>query len=71
MIDELIEEIKKMNKLLALMATKELPQIEKIQVLSDVGMGPKDIAQLIGASSNTVAVTLNRLKKTKKKKNKQ
>ena len=68
MVHKLFEkEIRKMNKLLALMATKDLPQIDKIQVLSQAGFGPKDIANLIGTSSNTVAVSLNRLKKIKKK----
>jgi hypothetical protein len=66
MTADLTEEIKKTNKLLALMATKDLQQPEKIKLLSQVGFGPKDIADLIGTSSNTVAVTLTRLRKAKK-----
>lgn len=70
MTTELIQEIRKMNKLLVLMATKDLPQIEKIGILAKAGFGQKDIADLVGTTTNIVGVTLNRLKKinTKKKK---
>lgn len=66
MTTELIEEIRKMNKLLVLMVTKELLQNDKIETLSRVGFSPKEIAELIGATSNTVSVTLNKIKKRKK-----
>ncbi len=67
MSEELIKEIKKTNKLLVMMATKDLPQNEKINFLSKVGFGQKEIADLIGTTSNTVGVALNRLKKTSQK----
>jgi hypothetical protein len=41
MNSELIEEIKKTNKLLVIMATKDLPQADKIALLSKVGFGQK------------------------------
>jgi CRP-like cAMP-binding protein len=68
MTNELTDEIRKMNKLLVLMLTKDMEQIEKIKVLSKVGFGQKDIADLTGATYNTVGVTLNRLKNSPKKK---
>jgi DNA-binding CsgD family transcriptional regulator len=67
MTTELVHEIKKMNKLLVLMATKDLSQTEKIELLNKVGLGQKEIAELVGTTRNTVNVTLNRLKKTNSK----
>jgi len=67
---ELIEEIKKTNKLLVIMATKDLSQSDKIALLSKVGFGQKEIADLVGTTSNTVGVTLHKLKKTGKKQKK-
>ncbi|MCB9237370.1 MAG: hypothetical protein H6580_05535 [Flammeovirgaceae bacterium] len=64
---DLIDEIKKTNKLLVIMATKDLPQTDKIALLSRVGFGQKEIADLVGTTSNTVGVTLNKLKKKKQK----
>lgn len=65
MTNELIQEFRKMNKLLVLMATRDLPQTEKIVFLAKAGFGQKEIAELIGTTSNTVGVTLNRIKKRK------
>lgn len=67
MTTELIQEMRKMNKLLALMATKDLQQNEKVGVLSDAGFAQKEIADLLGITANTVNTTLNRLKKKKGK----
>lgn len=67
MNDELIREIKKLNKLLILLLTKDLPQNEKIQFLDKSGFSPKDIAEIINTTPNTVRVTLARLRKGTKK----
>ena len=67
MNDELIVEIKKLNKLLILLLTKDLTQNDKILFLNDSGYTPKEISKLIGTTSNTVSVTINKLKKRKKK----
>ena len=69
MTTELAEEIRTMNKLLVLMITKDMEQIEKIEILSKAGFGQKEIADFIGTTSNTVGVTLNRLKKSPQRKN--
>ena len=66
MNDELLIEIKKMNKLLALNLTKDQPQNDKILTLSNAGFKPKEIADLIGTTSNTVRVALSRMKKGEK-----
>lgn len=41
MNDELLREIQKMTKLLALDLTKDMPQMEKIATLSEAGFQPK------------------------------
>ena len=64
---ELLEEIKRTNKLLVVIATKDLSQTDKIMLLNKAGFGQKEIADLVGTTSNTVGVTLNRLKKANKK----
>lgn len=66
MSDEFLAEFRKLNKLLILLFTKDLPQKEKIKFLDNSGYSPKEIADLIGTTSNTVSVTLNILKKRKK-----
>lgn len=67
MTTELLQEMKKMNRLLVVMATKDLQQNEKIALLSSAGFAQKEIAEFVGTTSNTVNTTLNRLKKTNKK----
>jgi len=41
-------------------------QREQIRLLSIAGMGPKEIADLIGTTPNTVNVTLSSLRKEKR-----
>lgn len=70
MKDELTEEIKKLNKLLILLLTKELSQNEKIIFLDKSGFQPKDIAEIINTTPNTVRVTLAKIRKNSNKRNK-
>lgn len=67
MNDELLSEIKKLNKLLILFLTKDFSQNEKIQFLSTAGFMPKEISEIIGTTSNAVRVSLVRIKKGKRK----
>ena len=67
MSEELLLEFRKLNKLLILLFTKDLSQKAKIEFLDNSGYSPKDIADLVGTTSNTVSVTLNKLKKKNKK----
>lgn len=67
MNEEILNELKKLNKLLVLLLTKDDSQMDKIVLLSNSGFSPKEIADIIGTTSNTVSVSLNRIKKGKKK----
>jgi hypothetical protein len=66
MTDEVLVELKKMNKLLAMMITKDINNIDKIVILSKAGYQAKEIAELIDSTPNTVSVTLYKMKKNKK-----
>ena len=58
-----LAKIDQILRILAVIATKGLKQREQIAVLSRAGLPPKDIADLIGTSSNTVRVELVGLRK--------
>ena len=60
---EILAELKKIGRVLTLMATRDLPQTEKIKLLSDVGLQPKEIAELIGTTPNTVSVRLSSMRR--------
>jgi len=64
--DEILQELRRISKLLALTITRELKQTEKIELLSGVGFQPKDIADLIGTTAHTVSVTLSEIRKKAK-----
>ncbi len=66
MNEELLAEFKKLNKLLIIMLTKDLSQIDRIKFLNTSGYTPKEIADLVGTTSNTVSVALSKLKKRNK-----
>jgi hypothetical protein len=42
---------------------KEISQTKKIEILSSVGLAPKEIAEILGTTSNTVSVTLSGIRK--------
>ena len=65
-MDKLIQEMKKTNKLLVLLILQGKAQNECILLLNRVGFSPKEIAELVGATANTVSVALNRAKKKTK-----
>jgi DNA-binding CsgD family transcriptional regulator len=50
-------------KLVAMIATKDLSQTERIAMLSRIGFSPKDIADVLGTTSNTVRVALVSIRK--------
>ncbi len=54
-------------KMLALSLPKGLTQAEKVVLLSDAGFQPRDIASILGTTSNTVSVTLIKIKREAKK----
>ena len=67
--DELIlEKLDQILRILAAAATTGMKQREQIALLSRAGLQPKDIAELLGTSSNTVRVELVGLRKSPSKK---
>jgi len=61
--NEILQELQRISKLLALTVTRELKQREKIELLSSIGFQPKEIANLIGTTPGTVSVTLVNIRK--------
>lgn len=61
------EKMDTLIKLVACGLIADKSQREQIEMLSRIGLPPKEIAGLIGTTSNTVSVTLAGLRKTKKK----
>jgi DNA-binding CsgD family transcriptional regulator len=67
--DELIlQKIDQILRILAAAATTGMKQREQIALLNRAGLQPKDIADLLGTSSNTVRVELVSLRKSNDKK---
>ena len=66
-IETLIGRIDVVIKLIACAITEGRNQRGSIQILSKAGFAPKDIAGLLGTTSNVVRVELNTLRKTKGK----
>lgn len=67
---EIVAELKKISRLMAATSLRDLSQREKIELLATVGFLPREIAELIGTTPNTVSVTLVKSRK-KMKKNKE
>jgi len=70
MSNDLPEIIQRLDTLIKLVATSllaEKSQREQIELLSKVGLAPKEIAELIGTTPNTVRVALTAIRKAKKK----
>ena len=61
------EKMDTLIKLVACGLIADKSQREQIEMLSRIGFSPKEIAGLIGTTSNTVSVILTGLRKTKKK----
>lgn len=59
----ILEKLDKILRVLAVLATKGMKQREQIALLNQAGLKPKDIADLLGTSSNTVRVELVALRK--------
>lgn len=63
----IVAELRRISRLLAATSLRDLNQREKIELLSTVGFPPKEIAELIGTTPNTVSVTLVKMKSRSKK----
>jgi DNA-binding CsgD family transcriptional regulator len=53
-------------RVLSIGATNGLKQTEQIALLNRAGMPPKEIAELLGTTSNTVSVALSTRKKKRR-----
>jgi len=66
-LSEINENLKRLVRLTALRMVNGAPQKEQISVLSHGGFSPKEIAELLGTSANTVSVELSRKRREKTK----
>lgn len=64
----IIERLNLLVKLSALNFLKDKEFKEQVRVLSDIGLQPKEIAEILGKTPNNVRVTLSMIRKGKKKK---
>ena len=63
---EIISKLTQLVRLTASSLTADKKQDEKIQILSQAGFQPKDIADLLDTTPNTVRVSLSRMRSVKK-----
>ncbi len=64
----ILQELKIIKKLLAQNILSGETQTKQISKLNSLGFQPKEIAEILGTTSNTVNVALSKLRKSKKKK---
>lgn len=63
---EILNKLDMLTRLLALNLLEERKQQEQIILLNRVGLQPKEIAEMIDTTPNTVRVTLSKFRKSKK-----
>lgn len=61
--EKILAELKKITKLLVLGYSRDLNQAQSIGMMSKIGFQPKEIAELLGTTPNTVNVTLSKKRK--------
>jgi len=61
--NKILEELQRITKILVLIASEGKIQREKIEILSNIGFQPKEIAELLGTTPGTVRVTLADIRK--------
>jgi len=62
-LDELSRQLTVLIRLTAISVTDGKKQTDQILALSRAGLAPRDIADILGTSPNTVSVELSRLRK--------
>lgn len=65
--EQVLAQLDQIRRILAVLATKGLKQRDQITILNQAGLSPKDIADLLGTSSNTVRVELVAIRKVNRK----
>jgi DNA-binding NarL/FixJ family response regulator len=68
--NEIISHLGKLTRLVAAGLVVGKPQTEQIGLLSRAGLQPKEIADIVGTTPNTVSVNLSEARKQNKKKGK-
>ena len=66
----LSEKLDTLIKLTAINALKGKNLTDQVEILSEIGVQPKEIATIIGTDPNTVSVLKSRVKRRKAKKSK-
>jgi len=66
--DDLLKQLKTINRLLAAQLKAQMSQMDVIRLLSDTGLTAREIGEILGTSAATVAVTQLRLRRKKKAK---
>jgi len=66
-IQQALRKLDRLINLFALSVTEGKKQREQILLLSRAGFQPKDIAEILGTSSNAVRVELSKLRKEHRK----
>lgn len=61
---ELNKKLDRVLHLLAVVTVRDMPQTMQIATLSRAGFAPKEIANMLGTTANTVRVTLVSIRKT-------
>jgi DNA-binding CsgD family transcriptional regulator len=61
--DPVVQRLDAVIRLLAALVTQGKKQVEGIVILSSAGFQPKEIASLLGTTSNTVRVALSNLRR--------
>ena len=61
--EEVSQQLRRIVRLLTVLATKGMSQKDQITVLASAGFQPKEIAELLNTTPNTVSVTLHSLRK--------
>ena len=67
LLKEIIDRLDKAIRLLAMSVTSDKKQNEKIELLSNSGLKPKEIANILGTTGNTVRVALAHIRKKSKR----
>ena len=62
---QVLQRLDAIARLLALNLPKEIDQNQKMVILSELGLQPKDIAKILGTTANAVSIALHRSKKKK------
>jgi DNA-directed RNA polymerase specialized sigma24 family protein len=61
--DEILAELRRIEKLLVLIATKNQKQKEQVRLLDSMGFQPKEIGELLGITANAARVALHSVRK--------